>query len=173
MIRPYRGKLPEIAHSAYVDSSAQVIGDVVVGERSSIWPGVVVRGDVHYIRIGNETNVQDNSVLHCDVPDFPLLIGNRVTVGHLAMLHGCTIEDNALIGIGAIVLNGARVGEGSVVAAGAVVAEGMQIPPHTMVMGVPGKVRREITAEERERFSTNADHYVEACRIYLNDRIND
>ncbi len=170
MIRPYRGKLPEIAASAYVDPSAQVIGDVVIGERSSIWPGVVVRGDVHYIRIGYETNIQDNSVLHCDAPDFPLEIGNRVTVGHLAMLHGCTIEDNTLIGIGAVVLNGARVGAGSVVAAGAVVAEGMQIPPNTMVMGVPAKARREITAEEQQRFSTNVDHYVEACFIY---RTND
>ena len=173
MIRPYRGKLPGIALSAYVDSSAQVIGDVVIGERSSIWPGVVVRGDVHYIRIGNETNIQDNSVLHCDAPDFPLVIGNRVTVGHLAMLHGCVIEDNTLIGIGAIVLNGARVGEGSIVAAGTVVPEGMQIPPNTMVMGVPGKVRREITAEERKRFSINADHYVEACRIYLEETLPD
>ncbi len=107
MIRAYRGTVPKVAASAYIDPSAQVIGDVVIGERSSIWPGVVVRGDVNIIRIGEETNVQDNSVLHCDAPDFPLLIGNRVTIGHLAMLHGCTLEDEVLIGIGAIVLNGA------------------------------------------------------------------
>ena len=166
MIRAYRGTLPKVAASAYIDPSAQVIGDVVIGERSSIWPGVVVRGDVNIIRIGEETNVQDNSVLHCDAPDFPLLIGNRVTIGHLAMLHGCTLEDEVLVGIGAIVLNGATVGAGSIIAAGALVPEGMQIPTGSMVMGLPAKVRREVTPEEKERFRTNADHYVEACRIY-------
>ncbi len=170
MIRPYRGKLPQIAASAYVDPSAQVIGDVVIGERSSIWPGVVARGDVHHIRIGAETNIQDNSVLHADAPDWPLEIGNRVTVGHLAMLHGCVIEDNSLIGIGAMVLNGARIGAGSIIAAGAVVPEGFEVPPNSMVMGVPAKVRREVTPEERERFALNAGHYVEACRIYLEEQ---
>jgi carbonic anhydrase/acetyltransferase-like protein (isoleucine patch superfamily) len=170
MIRPYRGKLPQIAASAYVDPSAQVIGDVVVGDRSSIWPGVVARGDVHHIHIGTETNIQDNSVLHADAPDWPLEIGNRVTVGHQAMLHGCTIEDNSLIGIGAIILNGARIGAGSIIAAGAVVPEGFEVPPNSMVMGVPAKVRREVTTEERDRFALNADHYVEACRIYLEDQ---
>ena len=170
MIRPYRGRYPDVAESAYVDPSAQVIGDVVVGERSSIWAGAVARGDVHYIRIGQETNIQDNSVLHCDYPDFPLVVGNRVTVGHMVTLHGCTVEDEALIGIGAIVLNGARIGSGAVVAAGALVPEGMEIPPNTMAMGVPAKVRREITGDERERFATNTDHYVELCSNYLSDR---
>src|SRR5512142_259025 len=99
MLRSYRGKSPRIAESAYIDERATVIGDVTIGERSSLWPGVVARGDVHYIRIGAETSIQDNSVLHADAPDWPLNIGNRVTVGHLAMLHGCTIEDGALIGI--------------------------------------------------------------------------
>ncbi len=166
MIRAYRGLLPKIAASAYIDPSAQVIGDVTVGERSSFWPGAVARADVHWIRIGDETSIQDNSVLHCDGPDYPLLIGNRVTVGHLVMLHGCSIEDDCVVGIGAVVLNGASVGAGSVIAAGAVVPEGMQVPPGSMVMGVPGKVRREITEEEKARFRSNAQHYVEACRIY-------
>ena len=166
MLRPYRGVSPKIAASAYVDASAQVIGDVTLGERSSIWPNVTARGDVHYIRIGDDTNIQDNSVLHCDAGLFPLEIGHRVTVGHLAMLHGCTIEDDCLIGIGAVVLNGARIGRGSVIAAGAVVPEGMQVPPESMVMGVPAKVKRPLTAEERARFSQNAMHYVEAARIY-------
>jgi carbonic anhydrase/acetyltransferase-like protein (isoleucine patch superfamily) len=166
MIRAYRGALPKIAASAYIDPSAQVIGNVTVGERSSLWPGVVARGDVHSIRIGDESNIQDNSVLHCDAPDWPLEIGNLVTVGHLVMLHGCTIEDQCVIGIGAIVLNGARIGRGSVVAAGAVVPEGMQVPPGSMVMGVPGKVKREVTPEEQERFRDNARHYVEACQAY-------
>src|SRR6202050_5736359 len=108
MIRAYRGIVPKIAASAYIDQSAQVIGDVVVGERSSIWPNVTARGDVNEIRIGNETNIQDNSVLHCDAGQFPLHIGNRVTVGHMVMLHGCTIEDECLIGIAAVVLNGGK-----------------------------------------------------------------
>ena len=166
MIRAYRGIVPKIAASAYIDQSAQVIGDVVVGERSSIWPNVTARGDVNVIRIGNETNIQDNSVLHCDAGLFPLNIGSRVTVGHLAMLHGCTIEDDCLIGIGAVVLNGAKIGHGSVIAAGSLVPEGAEIPPESMVMGVPAKVKRQLTAEERERFRQNAMHYVEAARIY-------
>jgi carbonic anhydrase/acetyltransferase-like protein (isoleucine patch superfamily) len=166
MIRAYRGIVPKIAASAYVDPSAQLIGDITVGERSSVWPGVVARGDVNIIRIGDETSIQDNSVLHCDAGPFPLMIGNRVTVGHMVTLHGCTIEDDCVIGIGSIVLNGARIGRGAVVAAGALVPEGMEVPPHVMVMGVPGKVRREVTEEEQKRFRENAQHYVDACRIY-------
>ena len=169
MIRAYRGIVPKIAASAYIDPSAQVIGDVVVGERSSIWPNVTARGDVHSIRIGDDSNIQDNSVLHCDEGLFPLEIGNRVTVGHLAMLHGCTIEDDCVIGIGAVVLNGAKIGKGSVIAAGAVVPEGTEVPPDSMVMGVPGKVRRQLTEDERQRFRENARHYVEAARIYKDE----
>jgi carbonic anhydrase/acetyltransferase-like protein (isoleucine patch superfamily) len=169
MLRSYRGILPKVAASAYIDSSAQVIGDVTVGERASIWPNVTVRGDVNTIRIGDDTNIQDNSVLHCDAGLFPLNIGNRVTVGHLAMLHGCTIEDDCLIGIAAVVLNGAKIGRGSVIAAGAVVPEGAEVPPGSMVMGVPAKVKRQLTAEERERFRLNAMHYVEAARIYKDE----
>jgi len=169
MIRAYRGIVPKIAASAYIDQSAQVIGDVVVGERSSIWPNVTARGDVNAIRIGDESNIQDNSVLHCDAGRFPLHIGNRVTVGHMAMLHGCTIEDECLIGIAAVVLNGAKIGKGSVVAAGAVVPEGAEIPPLSMVMGVPAKVKRAVTDEERERFRQNTDRYVEAARIYRDE----
>jgi carbonic anhydrase/acetyltransferase-like protein (isoleucine patch superfamily) len=169
MIRAYRGIVPKIAASAYIDPSAQVIGDVVVGERSSIWPNVTARGDVHSIRIGDDSNIQDNSVLHCDEGLFPLEIGNCVTVGHLAMLHGCTIEDDCVIGIGAVVLNGAKIGKGSVIAAGAVVPEGTEVPPDSMVMGVPGKVRRQLTEDERQRFRENARHYVEAARIYKDE----
>lgn len=169
MLRSYRGVLPKIAPSAYIDPSAQVIGAVEVGERSSIWPNVSARADVNIIRIGADSNVQDNSVLHCDEGPFPLLIGDRVTVGHMAMLHGCTIEDDCLIGIGAIILNGAKIGAGSVVAAGAVIPEGSEIPPGSMVMGVPGKVKRALTDEERERFRSNAKHYVEAARVYRDE----
>jgi carbonic anhydrase/acetyltransferase-like protein (isoleucine patch superfamily) len=169
MIRAYRGIIPKIAASAYIDQSAQVIGDVVVGERSSIWPNVTARGDVNIIRIGDESNIQDNSVLHCDAGPFPLHIGNRVTVGHMVTLHGCTIEDDCLIGIAAVVLNGAKIGKGSVIAAGAVVPEGADIPPSSMVMGVPAKVKRSVSDEERARFSGNADHYVEAARVYRDE----
>ena len=159
---------PKLPHplTSYVDPSAQVIGDVVIGERSSIWPNVSARGDTNVIRIGDETNIQDNSVLHCDPDPFALHIGDRVTVGHMAMLHGCTIEDDCLIGIGAVVLNGAKIGKGSVIAAGAVVPEGAEIPAGSMAMGVPAKVKRQVTEEERERFRANARHYVEAAQAY-------
>ena len=166
MIRSFRGAIPKIAPSCYIDPSAQVIGDVTIGERSSVWPNSTLRGDVNWIRIGEGSNVQDNSVLHVDSDGFPLTLGDRVTVGHSVVLHGCTIEDDALIGIGAIVLNGAVIGAGSVIAAGALVPEGMTIPPNSLAMGVPAKVRREVTAEERERFRLNAEHYDELRRQY-------
>ena len=166
MIRSFRGKLPSVAASAYIDPSAQVIGDVSLGERSSVWPNAVVRGDVNAILIGDDSNVQDNCVLHGDDGIPPLTIGNRVTVGHSVVLHGCHIEDECLIGIGAVILNRARIGAGSVIAAGALVPEGMSIPSGSLAMGVPAKVRREVSAEERERFKVNARHYVDLCAQY-------
>ena len=166
MIRAYRGVYPKVAASAYIDPSAQVIGDVVIGERASVWPNVTIRGDVNYIRIGDESNVQDNSVLHVEHDLYPCILGNRVTVGHSVTLHGCVIEDNCLIGIGAIILNGAKIGAGSVVAAGALVTERSDIPPGSMVMGVPAKVKRPLTAEERERFTENWQNYVRYREIY-------
>lgn len=162
---------PTIAASAYIDPSAQVIGQVTIGERSSVWPNVVLRGDVNTITIGEESNVQDNSVCHCDPGDFRLQIGNRVTIGHLAMLHGCTIEDECLIGIGAIILNGAHIGKGSVVAAGALVPEGMQVPPASMVMGVPAKIKREVTPEQQLRFRLNAQNYVQNAKLYRDEPV--
>jgi carbonic anhydrase/acetyltransferase-like protein (isoleucine patch superfamily) len=166
MIRPYRGILPQIDPTAYIDPAAQVIGKVRVGARSSFWPSSVARGDIDWITVGEETSIQDGTVLHCDYGD-PLVIGNRVTVGHLAMLHGCTVGDGCVIGIGAIVLSRAKIGAGSVIAAGALVAEGKEIPPGSMVMGVPGKVVREVTAEEQKRFLENAQHYVERAAEFL------
>ncbi len=159
MIRAFGGIRPRIAASAYVDPSAQVIGDVEIGERSSIWPNVVLRADVSGIRIAEESNVQDNCVLHGDV-DKPVSIGSRVTIGHSAVIHGCELEDGCLIGIGATVLNGARIGKGSVIAAASLVPEGMQIPPESMVRGVPAKVKRQVTEEEKARFDDNCAHYV-------------
>ena len=170
MIRAYRGVLPRVAASAYIDSSAQVIGDVVVGERSSIWPNASVRGDINHIRIGDETNVQDNCCLHVDEGPYPLILGDRVTVGHSVVLHGCVLENDCLIGIGAIVLSGARIGRGAIVAAGALVPEGMTVPPESLVMGIPGKVRRQVSEPERLRFRQNADHYVEQGQIYKEEQ---
>jgi carbonic anhydrase/acetyltransferase-like protein (isoleucine patch superfamily) len=170
MLRPYRGVMPKIASSAYIDLSAQVIGDVVIGERSSVWLNVSIRGDVNYIRVGDETSIQDNTVLHVDHDVYPCVIGNRVTVGHAAVLHGCVVEDGALIGIGAIVLNGAKIGAGAVVAAGALVPEGMQVPAKSLVMGAPAKVRRDVTPAERERFEKNCDNYVRITAIYKGEQ---
>ena len=170
MIRPYQGVVPRVAASAYVDQSAQVLGDVVIGERSSVWLNVAIRGDVNYIRIGDETSVQDNSVLHVDHQHYPCLIGNRVTVGHSVVLHGCVVEDEALIGIGAIVLNGAKVGHGAVVAAGALVPEGMEVPANMLVMGAPAKVKREVTRDEQSRFRKNCDNYVAITAIYKEEQ---
>jgi len=166
MLRPFQGTLPNIAPTAWIDPTAVVIGDVTIGERSSVWPNAVLRGDVNKITIGEETNVQDGSVLHVEHALHELILGNRVTVGHSVVLHGCTVEDDSLIGIGAIVLNGARIGRGSVIAAGALVPEGMQIPPGSMAMGVPAKIKREVTPEEQERFRVNAQHYVDLREKY-------
>jgi len=166
MIRAYRGVSPRIAVSAYVDSSAQVLGDVALGERSSVWPNAVIRGDVHSVRIGDETNIQDNSVLHVERDLYPLTLGDRVTVGHSVVLHGCVVEDDCLIGIGAIVLNGARIGSGSIVGAGALVPERMEVPPKSVVMGVPGTVRRQTSDADLNRIRHNAVDYVELSRTY-------
>lgn len=166
MLRSYLGKYPKVAATAYVDPSAQVIGDVILGERSSVWCNATLRGDVNTITIGEETNIQDGTVIHGELDEFPVTLGKRVTVGHQVMLHGCTVEDDCLIGIGAIVLNGARIGRGSVVAAGALVPEGMDIPPESMVMGMPAKIRRTVTPEEKERFRENAQRYVRYRQVY-------
>jgi len=165
MTRSYCGITPRVAPSAYVDPGAHLIGDVQVGAKSSIWPGAVLRGDSGLIEVGEETSIQDGSILHTD-EGIVLKIGNRVTVGHAVVLHGCIIEDECLIGIGATVLNNARIGRGAVIAAGALIPEGMEVPAGMVAMGVPAKVRREVTPEERERFRSGVDHYVEKAQIY-------
>ncbi|MEQ1884460.1 MAG: gamma carbonic anhydrase family protein [Bryobacteraceae bacterium] len=164
MIRTLRGITPQIAESAFVDPTALVIGDVEIGERSSVWPHVTIRGDVNHMAIGEDTNIQDNSVLHSDY-GFPLTIGNRVTVGHAVVLHGCTVEDDVVVGIGAIVLNGAKVGKGSVIAAGSLVPEGAEVPADTLVMGAPAKPRRPVSPEERVRFREGNQHYVDGAQV--------
>ena len=166
MIKSFKGEFPRIGHDVYVDDSARVIGDVIIGEESSIWFNAVVRGDVNYIRIGNRTNIQDGSVLHVTKGTHPLVIGNEVTVGHSVTLHGCTIKDRCLIGMGAIVLDGAEVGEDSIVGAGALVKEGMRVEPRTLVVGVPAKVARRLSDEEVERIKRSAANYVEYMKDY-------
>ena len=153
------GVCPMLAESAWVADSAQVIGDVVLAEQVSIWFGVVIRGDTDAIRIGARTNIQDLSVLHADV-GMPLTIGAGVTVGHKAMLHGCSIGDDSLIGIGAIVLNGARIGKGCLVGAGALVTEGKEFADGSMIIGSPAKAVRNLTPEQLQGLRWSADHYV-------------
>jgi len=165
MIRSFRGMKPRIAASAYIDPGAHVIGDVEIGERSSVWPAVVLRGDIEPIRIGVETNIQDGTVVHTD-KGFPAIIGDRVSVGHAVVLHGCTVEEDSLIGMGARVLNGAKIGRGAVVAAGSLVPEGMEVPPDTLVMGAPAKPRRAVTAEEKARFEKGVAGYMERGKQY-------
>ena len=160
MIRSYRGTLPAIDPSAYVDPGAQIIGDVVIGAQSSIWCNAVVRGDVNIIRIGARTNVQDLSVLHVTRRTASLIIGDEVTIGHAAILHGCTIKNRCLIGMGSIVMDGAVVGEESIVGAGALVTEGMVVPPRMLAVGVPAVVRRALTAREIEFLAESAANYV-------------
>lgn len=160
MLRPYRGVLPRIHPTAFIDDSAQVIGDVEIGEESSVWMSVVIRGDVHRIRVGRRSNIQDGTVVHVMSRTHQTTIGDNVTVGHAALLHGCTIEDRCLIGMGAILLNGAHVGNDSIVAAGTLVVEEMQVPPRSLVMGSPGKVKRALTDAEVESIQDYADRYV-------------
>jgi carbonic anhydrase/acetyltransferase-like protein (isoleucine patch superfamily) len=160
MFRPFRGVLPRVHPTAFVDDSAQVIGDVEIGEESSVWMAVVIRGDVHRIRIGRRSNVQDGTVVHVMNRTHPTTVGDNVTVGHAALLHGCTIDDRCLIGMGAILLNGAHIGTGSIVAAGTLVVEDMQVPSRSLVMGSPGRVRRTLTDVEVAQIQMYADRYV-------------
>jgi carbonic anhydrase/acetyltransferase-like protein (isoleucine patch superfamily) len=154
-----------IAASAFIAPGAVVLGDVTIGERSSIWFGAVVRGDSAPIRVGSDTNVQDGSILHAD-PDFPCEIGDRVTLGHGAIVHGATVEDDCLIGMRAVVMNGAKIGRGSVVAVGSIVTEGSEVPPGSVVMGQPAKVKRQVTPRDVERIRHAAEHYVSAALVY-------
>lgn len=146
--------------TAFIHEQATVLGNVTLGARSSVWPGAVLRGDTDRIEIGDDSNVQDGAVIHCD-ENIPCIVGKRVTIGHLAMVHGAIVEDGALIGIGAIVLNNARIGAGSLIGAGAVVAEGAVIPPNSLVLGVPGKVKGELTNDQRARVANGYRAYVE------------
>ncbi len=155
--------MPTIHKTAFVAPTAVVMGNVTLGAESSVWYTSVLRGDMAPIVIGAQTNIQDGTIVHVDT-GLPCTIGERVGVGHKAILHGCTVEDECLIGMGSILLNGVRIGTGSVVAAGAVVPEGMQVPPGSLVMGVPGRIVRQVTPELAERITTTWQHYVDQAR---------
>ena len=166
-VLPYRSIFPTLAEDVYIAPGAWVIGDVEIGARTSVWFNTVVRGDMHYIRIGSETNVQDNATLHVTAERFPLVIGNRVTIGHRAIVHGCTIEDDCLIGMGAVVMDGAVIGKGSLVAAGALVPPGHVVPPDSLVMGTPARAHKTVEVAERELIRLSAAHYVDLAAEYL------
>jgi carbonic anhydrase/acetyltransferase-like protein (isoleucine patch superfamily) len=170
MIRSYQGKLPVVPDSCYVDDSAQVIGDVELGEQASVWMNAVVRGDVNAIRIGAGSNVQDCAVLHGMRDLYPVIIGERCTIGHNATVHGCILEDEVLVGMGATILNDARIGAGSIIAAGAVIPEHSVIPPNSLVAGVPGTVRRTLGEADRAQILKYAQNYLDYTKIYLEER---
>jgi len=167
MIRAFQGIKPVISTGCYIDPSAQIIGDVTLAEQASVWMNAVLRGDVNSIRIGARSNVQDCAVLHGMRNLYPVIVGEMVTIGHNATVHGCVLEDAVLIGIGATVLNDARIGEGSIIAAGAVIPEHTVIPPNSLVAGVPGKVRRTLGDADRELILKYAQNYLDYTAIYL------
>lgn len=160
MIRSHRGRTPRVHSTVFVDESAQIIGEVEIGGESSVWMCVVIRGDVNWIKIGKRSNVQDGTIVHVMTRTHPTTIGDNVTIGHGAIVHGCTIDDQCLIGMGAILLNGAHVGTGSIVAAGTLLVEGMNVPPRSLVMGIPGKVKRTLADAEVADIQAYADRYV-------------
>ena len=161
--------MPQIAATAYIDPAAVVIGDVSIGEDSSVWPCAVIRGDVNWIRIGARTNIQDGSVLHVMKDEYPLQIGDNVTIGHATVLHGCTIESRCLIGMGSVILNNAKIGAGSIIAAGSLVPEGTVVPPGSLFMGHPGRFRRALTAEDQEAIDRYAERYVGYKETYRSE----
>lgn len=165
LIAAVAGQAPRVDAEAYVAPTAVVLGEVALEPGASIWYQCVLRADGGPILIGAGSNIQDNCTVHVD-PGFPVEVGERVSVGHNAVLHGCTVEDDVLVGMGATVLNGARVGAGSLVAAQALVPQGMQVPPGTLVAGVPARVRRELTEEERAHIGLNAAHYTELAALH-------
>jgi carbonic anhydrase/acetyltransferase-like protein (isoleucine patch superfamily) len=169
MIRPYQGILPKIPASCYVDPSAQILGDVVLGDRASVWMNAVLRGDVNSIRVGNCSNVQDCAVLHGQRNLYPVIVGDWVTIGHNATVHGCVVEDMCVIGMGATVLNNARIGEGCIIAAGSVVPEHTVVPARTLWAGVPAKLRRDLTDKDRALIQEYAKNYLDYVEIYLNE----
>ncbi|MGA2373202.1 MAG: gamma carbonic anhydrase family protein [Candidatus Korobacteraceae bacterium] len=167
MIRSYKGVTPTVPPSCYVDESAQLIGDVVLGENASVWMNAVLRGDVHSIRVGANSNIQDCSVLHGMLNQWPVIVGDWVTVGHSVTLHGCVVEDRCLIGMGVVILNGARIGAGSIIAAGTLIPEGTIVEARSLWMGVPGKFRKQLTDDDQEMILRYTRNYLGYKEQYL------
>ena len=167
MIRTFQGIKPTIPQSCFIEDPAVIIGDVVMGEECSAWFHAVIRGDVNYIRIGNRTNVQDLCMLHVTHDTHPLIIGDDVTIGHHVVLHGCTVQNRVLVGMGAIIMDGAVIGEDSVVGAGALVTEGTIVPPKSLILGSPAKVKRPVTEQELAWIRESAQNYIRYSRQYL------
>ena len=167
MLRSYKGVTPTVPPSCYVDESAQLIGDVVLGENASVWMNAVLRGDVHSIRVGANSNIQDCSVLHGMLNQWPVIVGDWVTVGHSVTLHGCVVEDRCLIGMGVVILNGARIGAGSIIAAGTLIPEGTIVEPRSLWMGVPGKFRKQLNDDDQETILRYGRNYLGYKENYL------
>jgi len=167
MLRELDGKRPQVGRGVFLAETCAVIGDVVIGDDSSIWYATVVRGDVMPIRIGARSNIQDGTIVHVTSGKFGTTIGDDVTIGHGAIVHACTVEDFCLIGMGSTILDGARIGRGSLVGAGALVTPGTVIPPGSLVLGAPARVKRPVNEQEREQITYGAAHYVELARRYL------
>jgi len=169
MIKEFNDIQPKIGRNVYISENASVIGEVILGNEVNIWFGAVVRGDMHYIKIDSRSNVQDNAVVHVTSAVSPTNIGSGVTVGHGAIIHGCTIEDNCMIGMGAIVMDDAVIGAGSLVGAGALIPPNMKVPPKSLVVGMPGKVVREVHKEEYEMIIERPGEYIELASVYLSE----
>ena len=170
MLRPFLGIMPTIAASTFIDETAVVIGDVVIGSESSVWFNTVIRGDVHYIRIGHRTNVQDLCLLHVTHDTHPLILGDDVTVGHHAVLHGCTIKDRVLIGMGTVIMDGAIIENDCVVAAGSLITERTHVPANSLVLGSPARVKRALTESELAWIKASAQNYIQYAGKYRADR---
>jgi carbonic anhydrase/acetyltransferase-like protein (isoleucine patch superfamily) len=170
MIRSYKGITPQVPETCYVDESAQLIGDVVLGEHASVWMNAVLRGDVHEIRVGHYSNIQDLCILHGMTQQYGVYVGDYVTVGHSVTLHGCTIEDRCLIGMGSIILNGAKIGAGSIIGAGTLIPEKTVVEPNSLWVGSPGKLRRKLDKSDEAMILRYAENYLGYKKSYLMEK---
>lgn len=169
MIKPFRGILPTIASSAFIEDTAVIVGDVAIQTEASVWFNTVIRGDVHYIQIGHRTNIQDLSLLHVTHDVYPLVIGDDVTIGHHVVLHGCTIHDRVLIGMGSIVMDGATIEEDCIIGAGSLITEGTVIPSRSLALGSPARIKRSLSEKELAWIKESASNYVRYARQYVTD----
>ncbi len=167
MLENFKDKKPEIPAGVYIAKTAEIIGDVSLGENSSVWNGAVLRGDMHYIKIGKNVNVQDNAIIHGTSPNYPTTVGDNVSIGHAAIVHGCKIGNNCIIGMGAIVLEGVEVGDWCIIGAGSVITEGAKIPGGSLVVGVPGQIIKNLTTEQKERITRNWKNYISLKNDYI------